>query len=91
MNIFALTGAGASAESGLGTFRDRDGLWFRFDPMKLATPERGEFETFIRVFGRPAERQGLPDPSGPPTPEQAEALARACRQFGIEFVGPPLS
>jgi NAD-dependent deacetylase len=40
-NIFALTGAGISAESGLGTFRDRDGqgIWARFDPMKLATPE----------------------------------------------------
>ena len=37
--IFVLTGAGVSAESGLGTFRDRDGLWSRFDPMKLATPE----------------------------------------------------
>ncbi|GJE29467.1 NAD-dependent deacylase [Methylobacterium organophilum] len=37
--IFVLTGAGVSAESGLGTFRDRGGLWSRFDPMKLATPE----------------------------------------------------
>jgi NAD-dependent deacetylase len=38
--IFALTGAGISAESGLGTFRDKgEGLWTRFDPMKLATPE----------------------------------------------------
>jgi NAD-dependent SIR2 family protein deacetylase len=26
MNIFILTGAGVSAESGLGTFRDRNGL-----------------------------------------------------------------
>ena len=39
MNIFLLTGAGISAESGLGTFRDKGGLWSRFDPMKLATPE----------------------------------------------------
>jgi NAD-dependent deacetylase len=40
-SIFVLTGAGISAESGLGTFRDREGLgiWARFDPMKLATPE----------------------------------------------------
>lgn len=38
-NIFVLTGAGISAESGLGTFRDRGGLWARFDPMTLATPE----------------------------------------------------
>jgi NAD-dependent deacetylase len=37
--IFILTGAGISAESGLGTFRDRGGLWARFDPLTLATPE----------------------------------------------------
>ena len=39
MRVFVLTGAGISAESGLGTFRDRGGIWERFDPMKLATPE----------------------------------------------------
>jgi NAD-dependent deacetylase len=41
MRIFVITGAGVSAESGLGTFRDKDGtgIWARFDPMKLATPE----------------------------------------------------
>ena len=39
MSIFVLTGAGISAESGLGTLRDKGGLWERFDPMKLATPE----------------------------------------------------
>ena len=39
MRVFVLTGAGVSAESGLGTFRDKGGIWERFDPMKLATPE----------------------------------------------------
>jgi len=40
-NIVVLTGAGISAESGLGTFRDRqgEGIWAKFDPMKLATLE----------------------------------------------------
>ena len=38
-SLFVLTGAGISAESGLGTFRDTDGVWARFDPMRLATPE----------------------------------------------------
>ena len=38
-SVFVLTGAGVSAESGLGTFRDRGGMWARFDPMRLATPE----------------------------------------------------
>jgi NAD-dependent deacetylase len=41
MRVFLVTGAGVSAESGLGTFRDKGGtgIWTRFDPMKLATPE----------------------------------------------------
>jgi len=41
MNIFVLTGAGISAESGLGTFRDKagTGIWAKFDPLRLATPE----------------------------------------------------
>ncbi len=39
MRIFVLTDAGVSAESGLGTFRDKGGIWSRFDPLKLATPE----------------------------------------------------
>jgi NAD-dependent deacetylase len=41
MKIFILTGAGVSAESGLGTFRDKagTGIWARFDPMALATPQ----------------------------------------------------
>ena len=39
MNILVLTGAGISAESGLGTFRDSDGIWTRFDLQEVATPE----------------------------------------------------
>ena len=39
MNLFILTGAGVSAESGIGTFRDPGGLWERHDPRQLATPE----------------------------------------------------
>lgn len=37
-----LTGAGISAESGLPTFRDADGLWEGHDPMTVATPEAFE-------------------------------------------------
>ena len=37
--IVILTGAGISAESGLGTFRDKDGLWTRYDIRDVATPE----------------------------------------------------
>ncbi|MDH3263193.1 MAG: NAD-dependent deacylase [Paracoccaceae bacterium] len=37
--IVVLTGAGISAESGLGIFRDAGGIWSRFDLRKVATPE----------------------------------------------------
>jgi len=37
--IVVLTGAGMSAESGLKTFRDADGLWEGHDVMEVASPE----------------------------------------------------
>ncbi len=38
--LAVLTGAGVSRESGVPTFRDAvDGLWARYDPADLATPE----------------------------------------------------
>ncbi|ODM47760.1 NAD-dependent protein deacylase [Ruegeria sp. PBVC088] len=37
--IVILTGAGLSAESGLGTFRDEDGLWAKHKIEDVATPE----------------------------------------------------
>ena len=39
MRVFVITGAGISAESGIPTFRGKDGYWRNFDPAKLATPE----------------------------------------------------
>ncbi len=38
-NIVVFTGAGISRESGIPTFRDMDGLWEKFDPMKMASVE----------------------------------------------------
>lgn len=37
--IAVLTGAGVSAESGLGTYRDNGGLWDNYDPMEVASIE----------------------------------------------------
>ena len=37
--IVVLTGAGVSAESGLSTFRDKDGIWSKIDYREVATPE----------------------------------------------------
>jgi NAD-dependent deacetylase len=38
-NIVILTGAGVSAESGIDTFRTAGGLWERYKPEDVATPE----------------------------------------------------
>jgi NAD-dependent deacetylase len=37
--VVVLTGAGISAESGLRTFRDSDGLWEGYDIQEVATPQ----------------------------------------------------
>ncbi len=36
-NFVFFTGAGISRESGIPTFRDKDGLWKKYDPAKLAS------------------------------------------------------
>lgn len=40
--IVILTGAGISAESGIQTFRDADGLWENHDVMEVASPQGWE-------------------------------------------------
>lgn len=37
--IVSFSGAGLSAESGVSTFRDPQGLWSKYDPMRLASPD----------------------------------------------------
>lgn len=38
-SVVILTGAGVSAESGVDTFRDKDGIWSKVDYREVATPE----------------------------------------------------
>ena len=68
--LFVLTGAGVSAESGLGTFRDRGGLWARFDPMKLATPEAyaADPDTVLDFYDHRRRGWSRPCPMPPTTP-----------------------
>lgn len=40
--VVVFTGAGISAESGLTTFRDNDGLWEKYKVTEVATPEAWE-------------------------------------------------
>jgi quercetin dioxygenase-like cupin family protein len=57
----------------------------------LNVTTHGDFERFARALSRPAARNELPPPQGPPTPEQLEALVAAGRHYGIELAGPPLN
>lgn len=56
----------------------------------LTITRRGDFESFVRAFSRPAEEDARPVASGPPTPEQVEALSAAAAEHGVDIVGPPL-
>lgn len=47
MRIVVLTGAGISAESGLATFRDADGLWEGHRPEDVATPEAFAYDRVL--------------------------------------------
>ena len=46
-NLVVLTGAGISAESGLKTFRDSDGLWEGYNIEDVATPEAWEWNPIL--------------------------------------------
>lgn len=45
LNIVAFTGAGISRESGLSTYRDKNGIWSRYDCDIVATPQGFESNT----------------------------------------------
>ena len=57
----------------------------------LVVTRKGLFEGFLRAVSRPAENDTLPPRSGPPTPEQIEALTKAAKEYKIEIIGSPLS
>jgi NAD-dependent deacetylase len=74
--IFVLTGAGLSAESGLGTFRDTDGIWQKFRVEDYATPEAFERDP-LKVQGfYNARRAGLMSAS----PNAAHSALAALQQ-----------
>jgi NAD-dependent deacetylase len=45
--VVVLSGAGISAESGIQTFRDSDGLWEGYDVQEVATPEAWEHDSAL--------------------------------------------
>ena len=83
--IVVLTGAGVSAESGIQTFRDAmEGLWAKFDPSQLATPEAfaRDPETVARWYDSRREKCG----AAKPNPAHL-ALARLEKHFAEQRRG----
>ncbi|PEQ14737.1 NAD-dependent protein deacylase [Novosphingobium sp. PC22D] len=82
-NIVILTGAGVSAESGIDTFRTAGGLWERYKPEDVATPEAFARDPDL-VLGfydmrRAAIRDKQPNPAH-------EALARLDAEWPGELL-----
>lgn len=83
--IVILTGAGISKESGLSTFRDADGIWARYRPEDVATPEGfARDPELVLDFYNQRRRHLL---SGEVEPNAAhEALARLERDWPQEVL-----
>lgn len=81
--VVVLTGAGMSAESGLKTFRDADGLWEGHDVMEVATPQAFEQNPeLVLEFYNQRRRQLLTvEPN-----EAHKSLARLEGHFSVEIV-----
>ena len=76
--IAVLTGAGMSAESGIPTFRGaRSGLWERFEPERLATPEAFEQDNAL-VWGWYRWRTALVELAQPHAGHLALAALEEC-------------
>ena len=83
MKVVVLTGAGISAESGLATFRDSDGLWEGYSPEDVATPEAFEADPEMVQRFYDDRRAAL---SGVVPNAAHEALARLEHAIGDDFL-----
>ncbi|WDI30489.1 NAD-dependent deacylase [Hyphococcus flavus] len=60
MNIVVLTGSGISAESGVATFRDKGGIWSKYDITEVATPHAFAHNPALVHEFYNSRRQALP-------------------------------
>ncbi|MCX2492041.1 NAD-dependent deacylase [Pedobacter sp. PF22-3] len=83
MKLVVLTGAGISAESGLKTFRDSDGLWEGYNIYDVATPEAWERNPeLVQAFYNERRKQVLAA-----MPNRAHhLLAELENNFDIEII-----
>jgi len=83
MKLVVLTGAGISAESGLRTFRDSDGLWEGYNVYDVATPEAWERNPeLVQAFYNERRKQVLAA-----EPNKAHyVLAELEKNFDIEII-----
>lgn len=81
--VVVLTGAGMSADSGLKTFRDSNGLWEGHDVTKVATPQawRENPELVLEFYNERRKQAQEAKPN-----EGHKALARLESQFDVTII-----
>lgn len=81
--VVVLTGAGVSAESGIKTFRDADGLWEGHDVMEVASPQGWQQNPELVLDFYNQRRKQLREVK----PNKAhKALAKLEEQFHVEII-----
>ena len=79
--VLVLTGSGVSAESGIPTFRGKDGYWRNLDPAKLATPEAFAKDPGLVWEWYQERRQWIRNAQPNPAHKAIAKLARHAREF----------
>jgi len=81
--VVVLTGAGMSADSGLKTFRDSDGLWEGYDISKVATVQgwREDPETVLDFYNKRRKQAFEAKPN-----EGHKALARLEESYDVTII-----
>ncbi len=81
--LVVLTGAGISAESGLKTFRDSDGLWEGYDVYEVATPRgfKANPELVLRFYNDRRRDVAKAQPN-----EAHKALAALEEHFDVHII-----
>lgn len=81
--VVVLTGAGMSADSGLKTFRDSDGLWEGHNVQDVATPQawNRDKELVLDFYNQRRKQAHTVDPN-----DGHKALARLEKQFDVTII-----